>query len=58
MGCNTHDFTRKKFRFSTYKTLKYDTQAFYKRNLQLISIRLDKHNIQYVKKMISTARIL
>jgi hypothetical protein len=30
--------------------LKYDTQSFYNRNMQLISIRLNKHNIHYVKQ--------
>jgi hypothetical protein len=40
----------KNFDFLQTKPLKCDTQPFYKRNLQLILIRLNKHNIHYVKQ--------
>ena len=39
----------KKFRFSTYILLKYHTQACYKRDVQMVSIHLNNHNIEYVK---------
>jgi hypothetical protein len=50
LPCNTHDFIRKKnFFFLHTKPLKYNTQAFHKREVQVISIRLNKPNIHYVK---------
>ena len=31
------------------KPLKYDTQAFHKKNMQMMSIHLNKHSIDHVK---------
>ena len=39
---------KKKFCFSTYIKSKYDNQTFHKRNVQRISIYLNKHKIDYV----------
>ena len=46
LRCNTHNFTRKKFRFPTYITP--EIRPFI-RDVEMISIHLNKYNIDYVK---------
>jgi hypothetical protein len=51
LRCNTHDMTRRKnFVFLLVLPLIYDTLAFRRRNGHMLSIHLNKHNINYLKR--------